>query len=201
MREQIRLLAGRFGILSKPLLEREIPPWRWSILSRTLGLMELGDELIGGRWFEGLPMPQFIIPEALPFWREGAVPGRSWCLEAIDPASPCGVIEDKNLPHRRSGTWLGWDEYGQLAWILKQGSKSLEFLGSSKNKAMSRSLNMIAGTITERDVEPRNRLLISTVNGEDVDIAGIDGLLEDAGFESDNSGNRIRRSRPVGMRS
>lgn len=201
MREQIQLLAGRFGILSRPLLEREIPPWRWSALSRTLGLMELGDELIGGRWFEGLPMPQFMLPEALSFWRDGAIPGRPWCLEAIDPASPCGIAGDRFLPSRRQGTWLGWNEEGSLTWILKSGGKSLEYFGTSGSGIKDiASLDMMAGIITERDFNPRNRLVISKVNAVDIEDSGLGNLLEKTGFIPTGNGEMIRRARPVGMR-
>ena len=208
IRERIRLLLGRYGILSRPLLEKEIPPYRWPMLSRTLSLMELADELVGGRWFDGLPMPQFMAPESLRTWREGASPETGWCIDATDPASLCGIVLDTTLPPRREGTWMVWDDRGVLVFHLQPGQGKLQFpediykelkRGNSQRwRKTVDALDRLAALLLERAVSPLKRLLIKSINEQVVEDARWKKLLEGAGFSPANADNWIRRPRPIG---
>ena len=198
MRERIRLLALRYGILSRPILEKEIPAWRWPALASVLHLMELSDELIGGRWFEELPMPQFLLPECLPLWRRGAAPERPWVMDASDPASPSGVLGTDIFPARREGTWTAWDEDGRLSCVLKPASKTLEIPQAGSHTPAA--LASLAQMLTERPVSPLTRLVVKRCNGNSVD-AGIRPILEKAGFTPKGPEEWVYRPRPIGMQT
>ncbi len=202
LRERIRMLLKRYGVISRPLLEREIPPLRWPALAGTLALMELSDEVIGGMWFDGLPMPQFLAPESLPAWRADASPRGGWFLDASDPASPCGLADIASLPPRREGTWIVWNKTGQLDFILSPGRKRLERPHSaarSEDKGTAEALGRTAALLTEREIAPLPRLSIRDWNGKEPDGADLK-ILEAAGFRPGGSGDWIYRPRPIGMR-
>ncbi|MDR1411907.1 MAG: DEAD/DEAH box helicase, partial [Spirochaetaceae bacterium] len=61
-RERIRLLLGRWGVLARPLLEREAPCLSWAKLLPAIRRMELAGELCSGRFFAGLNSLQFAAP-------------------------------------------------------------------------------------------------------------------------------------------
>jgi ATP-dependent Lhr-like helicase len=208
VREQVRLLLGRYGILSRPLLEREIQAWRWPALSRTLSLMELGDELIGGRWFDGLPMPQFMAPESLTIWRDGAGTDRGWCIDASDPASICGTGLDERMPARREGTWIAWNSRGELLLHLQPGtgelhlteklSRELQSDGIEPFSDAAAALERLAVLLLERSVSPLRRLVIRSSCGREIEEGPVKRLLEKAGFSPNGEGGWIRRPRPIG---
>ncbi|MCG8452957.1 MAG: DEAD/DEAH box helicase [Spirochaetales bacterium] len=196
-RERIRLLLRRWGVLTRPLLEREIPPWHWNQLERTLHLMELSDELLGGRWFEDLPMPQFLSPDALPLWRSGAIPGGSWVMEATDPASPCGIPGIKAPTARREGHWLAWDGDGCWCCTVKVGSKALE-TPEPIPKNLGPALRHLVTRLTERSVAPLPRVSIQKWNGQSTD--GVAKHLEEAGFHPTGNDRWVAHPRPIGLR-
>ena len=61
---RVRLLLDRYGLLFRELLQREAAPFRWAVLFRSLRLMELSGEVQAGRFFHGMPGPQFIAHRA-----------------------------------------------------------------------------------------------------------------------------------------
>jgi len=172
--------------------------------------MELGDEVIGGRWFEGLPMPQFLAPESLRDWRDGADPGRRWCIESTDPASPCGIGISPDFPPRREGTWMVWNSSGQLNFTLQQGRSNIDIPENIHReiltcqpeglKPYAESLNHLAALILERPVSPLTRLTVKTINRSEIHDSRFQRLLEQAGFSPNGIGGWIRRSRPIGLR-
>ena len=78
--------------------------------------MELGGEVIAGHFFAGLSAPQFADPAALRVLeRAGVTPGPPFWCSAIDPVSPCGLIESDaprgwpiDLPRRALGNHLAF---------------------------------------------------------------------------------------------
>jgi ATP-dependent Lhr-like helicase len=105
----VRLLLERHGILFRTLLERELPSLRWSAVFRALRLMELSGEVLGGRFFDGVPGLQFMAPEAFRRLRRGLPEDRIFWLCAADPASICSLgLEglEIDLPDRRAGNHL-----------------------------------------------------------------------------------------------
>ncbi len=90
-KDRIRLLLNRYGVLFRELLTRELPAFRWADLLRTLRLMDLSGEIHSGCFFQGIAGLQFIAPSALArLTRPAAAPPLFW-LNALDPASLCGL--------------------------------------------------------------------------------------------------------------
>jgi len=108
-RDCARLLLDRYGVLFRELLQWELPALRWGALFRTLRLMELAGEVIGGSFFEGVPGLQFIAPSALRRLQQGLPQDATFWINAADPASLCGLgLEGlkETLPKRLPATYL-----------------------------------------------------------------------------------------------
>ena len=63
-KDRVRVLLDRYGVLFKQVLQREAPPFRWAALFRTLRIMELSGEVLGGCFFDGLSGLQFVSHQA-----------------------------------------------------------------------------------------------------------------------------------------
>lgn len=88
---RVRILLDRYGLLFRELLARELPMLRWAPLFRTLRLMELSGELVAGQFFEGIDGLQFMSPEALQQFGRPLPQEAVFWINAIDPASLCGL--------------------------------------------------------------------------------------------------------------
>jgi ATP-dependent helicase Lhr and Lhr-like helicase len=102
-RLRVRVLARRYGVLSRALLERELPSCRWQALFPALRRLELAGELVAGRFFEELEGLQFLSQEALARFSSGEAACGIWSLSAQDPASPAGLYAPANLPPAYEG--------------------------------------------------------------------------------------------------
>lgn len=87
----IRALVRRYGFVCKAFVDREASGRSWSSLFVALRRLELSGELVSGSFFTGLDGPQFMGREALALFRGGYKTGRIWSVNALDPASPCGI--------------------------------------------------------------------------------------------------------------
>ncbi len=90
-KDRVRVLLDRYGVLFRELLLREEPAFQWSSVFRSLRLMELSGEVLAGQFFAGVPGLQFASPAAYRRLREGLPEGTIYWLNAVDPASPCGL--------------------------------------------------------------------------------------------------------------
>ncbi|GHU02379.1 DEAD/DEAH box helicase [Spirochaetia bacterium] len=61
-RARVRRLVQRWGVLCRPLLERESPALSWSRLLPAIRRLELAGELTAGRFFAGINSLQFASP-------------------------------------------------------------------------------------------------------------------------------------------
>ncbi|MDR2053332.1 MAG: DEAD/DEAH box helicase, partial [Treponema sp.] len=97
-RQRIRLLLERWGVLARPLLERETSCFSWSKLLPAMRRMELAGELYSGRFFAGLNSLQFAAPGIE--WELAAAEDERgiYRMNACDPASPAG-LELEGLPY------------------------------------------------------------------------------------------------------
>src|SRR5512143_223445 len=59
VKDRIRQLLRRYGILFRELLVNELPPLQWRAVFRSLRLMELSGEVMSGHFFQGISGPQF----------------------------------------------------------------------------------------------------------------------------------------------
>ncbi len=82
---QARLLLGRWGVVTKACLERELPVMRWDTLYPVLSSLEARGEVRRGYFVEGLPGIQFALPEVVEQLR-------------ATNAEPRGLLGDAGVP-------------------------------------------------------------------------------------------------------
>ena len=70
VKDRVRQLFRRYGILFRELLANELPLLQWAKIFKALRLMELSGEILSGYFFEGIPGVQFISHEAFRFLNE-----------------------------------------------------------------------------------------------------------------------------------
>ena len=155
-KERVRGLAERYGVVNREIVSREA---RWGELFRAVRVMELAGELIAGHFFEGLSGPQFITPRALHRLRNHRPPLCFW-VNAVDPASPCGLALDwPGLPRRLPGNYLSFLA-GELALVIENRGARLTFQVPPDHPeidAVTAPLQYLARI--------RRRVAVGTING------------------------------------
>jgi ATP-dependent Lhr-like helicase len=96
--DRVRILLRRYGLLSRSILERELPALRWTALFPALRRMELAGELVCGKFITSLDGPQFMGQAAFAAFRDGASDQGNWSMNACDPASPAGLVMTPAAP-------------------------------------------------------------------------------------------------------
>ena len=91
VKDRVRQLFRRYGLLFRELVAGELPLLQWARVFKALRLMELSGEILSGHFFEGIPGLQFISPEAFRFLNEPLPEEPVYWLNAADPASLCGI--------------------------------------------------------------------------------------------------------------
>ena len=127
-RAAVRLLFGRYPVLFREELHREVFPFRWRDIFTALRLMEFSGEIISGAFIEDVPGIQFTLPDYLPRLAgvidDSEYPDRLTVLHINDPASPAGVpLENPpdSAPPRRGDHWA---VYRNGRTVLVYGKKS-----------------------------------------------------------------------------
>jgi ATP-dependent Lhr-like helicase len=196
-RERVRLLLERHGILFRTLLERELPSLRWSAVFRALRLMELSGEILGGRFFDGVPGLQFMAPEAFRRLRRGLPEDRIFWLCAADPASICSLgLEglEIDLPDRRAGNHLVF--HGPRTVLVSEATgRRLRILVPPDHPAMDEYL-VVLRHLLGRAVNPRRSLTVETINGEPAPGTDYAGALSRL-FHTTRTHAALRLSRRV----
>jgi ATP-dependent Lhr-like helicase len=204
-RERVRLLLRRWGILCRPLLERETPsgalPGKtsWARLLPTMRRMELAGELIAGRFFSGINSLQFASPAILRELEEaerfaGAGPAAEsqetspplFWMNAADPASPAGLdIEglDMRLPARSPRNRLYYAG-AELAAVSTRNGKELHlFIPPEDPRA--EELTELIKIPRLRNVNPEKKLVLETINGTSAAHSPYGPVFITHGFISD----------------
>jgi ATP-dependent Lhr-like helicase len=128
--------------------------------------MELSGEVLAGYFFEGIPGPQFISPEAFHRLQRSLPEGPVFWLNAADPASPCGIhLESlkETLPPRVASTHLVY--HGErLVMVSKRYGRDLTFYIPSEDLRLPDYLGPLHHLLT-RPVQLLRRIAIETING------------------------------------
>jgi len=166
VKDRVRQLLKRFGVLVRPLLTNELPPFQWRAVFRSLRLMELSGEVLSGYFFEGVPGPQFVSPEAFRMLREPLPKESTFWINAADPASPCGLgLEGlTGLPSRIASTHLVYHG-GRLVMISKRTGKNLEIMVPADDEHLS-GYFVLFKDVLGREFNPVKKIVIETINGE-----------------------------------
>ena len=167
-KDRARLLLDRYGVLFKQLLQREAPPFRWAALFRTLRLMELSGEVLGGCFFHGLPGLQFVSHQAFRTLQRRLPEDAVYWMNATDPASVCGLGIDGfrgKMPKREVGTHLVY-RGSELVLVSQRQGKALTISADPDDVAMTEYLAPLRHLLT-RAFQPVSRLTVETINDED----------------------------------
>jgi ATP-dependent Lhr-like helicase len=167
-RERVRLLLRRWGILCRPLLEREnAAPLSWARLLPAMRRMELAGELTAGYFFAGIKSLQFASPAVVRDLEEAEEAGNRedalYWLNAADPASPAALdIEglDPRIPARSPRNRLYY-RGARLIAVSKRNGKELEIFIPPEDPGLPELVSLIA----LRKAGPGKKLVIETVNG------------------------------------
>jgi ATP-dependent Lhr-like helicase len=192
-RDRVRLLSDRFGLLCRPLLEREGPAFSWSGLLPAMRRMELAGELIAGRFFSGLNSLQFASPAFLTELEEaedlvhGAEKPLYW-MNAADPASPAGLELDSpalnsSLPPRSAASRLCF-RGTELIAVSERGGKGLRIFAAPDDPALPEALGFLLLPRT-RKVMPVNKISLQEINGAPASASLYSGILKSLGFIAD----------------
>ncbi len=166
-KERARLLLDRYGILFRELLQREFPSLSWPGVFRSLRIMELSGEVLAGYFFEGIPGPQFISPQALQVLRQKLPADTVYWINAADPASLCGIQLDSTrgmLPPRLTSTHLVF-RGTNLVMVSKRNGKDLAFHVPPDDPRLPEYMGTLRHLLT-RNFQPIRRIAIETINGE-----------------------------------
>jgi len=166
LRERARLVLQRYGVVFRELLARELPDFAWSRLARTLRLMELGGEIVGGQLFEGIPGLQLATPMAVRRLERGIAEDRVVALGALDPASPCGLgLEGlPPLPRRVPGNQTVWHGTRLVLTVERRGAALTVHVEPDHPRLRDylAALKLSLG----RQVRPLRAITVETINGE-----------------------------------
>jgi ATP-dependent Lhr-like helicase len=184
--DRVRLLLRRWGILARPLLERENSALSWAALLPAMRRMELAGELVTGRFVEGIHSLQFASPSIGPELEAAEDVSSVYWMNAADPASPAGLdIDglDKRLPSRTANAALCFRGSGLLAVSTKNG-RELELFIPPDDSDYRKVVAFITAP-RRRVYAPVRKLAIDTINGDAATESPWASVLETEGFIAD----------------
>jgi ATP-dependent Lhr-like helicase len=195
VKDRVRQLLERYGVLFRQLLERELPALRWQNVFRTLRVMELGGEAVGGQFFARIPGIQFASPRAHGMLLNGIWGSPTFWMNACDPASLCGAgIEGLRgrLPARLPSTHLVYHGK-ELVLVSKRRGKELEFFIGPEDPRVGGCLALFR-SLLERSYNPLGRVRVETINGETAGTSAHSGTLLAWGFQMSYRGLVLERA-------
>jgi ATP-dependent helicase Lhr and Lhr-like helicase len=185
---RVRALAGRYGILCRSLLEREVDGLRWGDLFPAMRRLELAGELLAGRFFEGLDGPQFIDPAAFADYLalDGELSAGPIWINALDPAaSALYAVETRShgLPSRIAANRICVDG-GEVVAVSARSYRELSLDVGPEDQRLSAILGLFPAA-RGRDVRAEKRIVVESINGQGASRSPFAQALRDAGFEAD----------------
>ena len=166
-KDRVRLLFDRYGFLFRELLQRELPPFRWAALFRSLRLMELSGEVVSGFFFEGIPGPQFASHRAFRLLQRALPEEAVFWINACDPISPCGVPLPTwrgTLPRRLPGNHLVFHGRRRVL-VSERHGKSLTIAVPPHDSNLTRYFGVLHHLLT-RPFQSVRQLTVEAINGE-----------------------------------
>ncbi|MDL2229308.1 DEAD/DEAH box helicase [Treponema sp. OttesenSCG-928-L16] len=185
-RERVRLLLRRWGILCRPLLERESGPLSWGRLLPAMRRMELAGELMAGRFIGGINSLQFASADIEEELEQAEAEQRIYWLNAADPASPVGLFSgglDKNIPSRLSSSRICC-RGDRIMAVSQRNGKELSVFAEKRGEDIHEILGFLRVPRT-RSVQPERKITIEHINGEGAAHSPYAEVLRELGFEAD----------------
>jgi ATP-dependent helicase Lhr and Lhr-like helicase len=166
VKDRVRQLFKRYGLLFRELVAGELPLLQWARVFKALRLMELSGEILSGHFFEGIPGLQFISPEAFRFLNESQSEEPVYWMNATDPASLCGIkLEALKglLPSRLPSTHLVYHG-SRLVVISRRNGSALEISVPPHDRRLHEYLAVFK-VLLFREFSPEKIILVETING------------------------------------
>ncbi len=168
VKDRVRVLLDRYGILFRELLKKELPSFQWGNIFRALSLMELSGEVLTGYFFRDISGPQFISHHAFRILQQKIPNDRVYWLNATDPASLCGAqLESlkRVLPKRVNGTHLVYHGT-HLVVISQRNGHILTFNVTPEDPDLPQYFGFL-DHLLNRKSRPLRRIIIDTINSEE----------------------------------
>ncbi|WP_431685993.1 DEAD/DEAH box helicase [Hahella sp. NBU794] len=166
-KDRARLLLSRYGVVFRELLQRELPEMRWSAVFRSLRLMELSREIIGGYFFKDIPGPQFITPIALQMLQTSLPQTQIYWFNATDPMSLCGLGLpglQQQLPKRLDSIHMAF-KGPELIMTSRRNGKQLDITIAPDHPDIEACLAPLCNLLY-RPHQPLKNINLETINGE-----------------------------------
>jgi ATP-dependent Lhr-like helicase len=188
VKDRIRQLLRRYGILFRELLVNELPPLQWRAVFRSLRLMELSGEVLSGYYFRGISGPQFISHEAFRMLQDPLPQDAVFWVNAADTASLCGISLEslRGLPPRIHSSHLVYHG-SRLVMISKRLGKNLEILVAPDDTHLPGYFALFKDLLS-REFNPIQKISVETVNGEPAARSPYGETLKQIGFRSSRTG-------------
>ncbi len=183
IKDRVRQLFRRYGLLFRELLASELPLLQWGRIFKALRLMELSGEILSGHFFEGIPGLQFISTEAFRLLNEPFPEDGVFWLNATDPASLCGIklaALQGLLPSRLPSTHLVYCG-ARVVVVSRRNGRSLEIYAPPADPHLPDYLAFFRVLLT-REFTPEKIILVEKINGRPALGSEYAGSLKAFGF-------------------
>jgi ATP-dependent helicase Lhr and Lhr-like helicase len=197
-KDRARQLLSRYGVVFRELCGRELPALQWGRVFRALRLMELSGEVVSGHFFDGVPGLQFASHAAFRVLRRGLPEDSVFWLNALDPASPCGLgLEDLRgeVPSRLPSTHLSFHG-SRLMVVSRRNGSDLTISVPPDHPHLPEYLEFLKVMLT-RDGQPLPVIDVETVNGEDAAGSPYARVLTEL-FDATRESKKVRLRRRYG---
>jgi ATP-dependent Lhr-like helicase len=186
VKDRVRLLFMRYGVLFREILWNELPSLRWGQVFPVLRLMELSGEIVSGHFFKGVPGLQFCTPPVLGLLTRGLLEDAVYWMNATDPASVCGIGLDElrpAFPHRLATTHLVF--HGKkLVLVSKKNGKEIVFHVEPGHPRIGEYMEFFK-VLVGREFQPVKYISVETVNCEPVSGSPYKEAMKSFGFQKD----------------
>jgi ATP-dependent Lhr-like helicase len=207
-------LLTRYGVVFRETAQAENLPGGFSAVYDVLKAMEESGRVRRGYFAADLGATQFAMPAAVDLLRTLRVAGNEdssevVMLAATDPANPYGALmrwpaapEEGSSLTRSVGARVVLVD-GALTAYLRRGNSNVQVMLPEEEPGRSRVARALAGFLArhvQREDNPAGRgrtsMLITAVNGVNVQEHPLARFLLDAGFQAAPLGFNVRRNLP-----
>ncbi len=194
VKDRVRQLLRRYGILFRELVAYELPLLRWANVFRALRLMELSGEILSGYFFESIPGVQFCAHDAYRFLNEPFAEEATYWMNAVDPASLAGIGLDSLkglMPSRIPSTHMAYRGRKQVLLSRRNGA-ALTFHVSPDDPQVPDCLAFLKALLS-REFDPEKIITVETINGKPASGSEYARPLKDFGFSKGYKGLELAR--------
>ena len=194
VKDRIRQLFWRYGVLFRELLQQELPAMQWRRIFQVLRLMEFSGEIYAGHFFEQNTGLQFISREALQFLQKGLNEGSIYWMNAADPASPCGLKLpglDGDLPARLPTSFIVFHGT-RLKVVARRNGRELLIKTGPDDPALPAYFSFCTALLT-RAFNPLNSVIVESINGRPALESPYREALQAIGFTGQYNCLELRR--------